>query len=431
MSSGKLCGRIYGQDTEDKVFRIRKGKMIMKKLKVSLLAALFVIAGCVFWGNDTKAANMDFFKQYSGEYGGDEYDFTLKCKCKMKIQMNYYEEYFPEGMTVIIYNEDAYDDDYDDYDDEESVFEEILYEPGYHEKTITLEAGKYALAIDSDGPYSVTLQGQYYPELSAKNITLQAGKTKTLKVYGAKQTVRWSSSNQKVATVNSQGVVKAKKAGKATITARFGSQSLKCKVTVPVTYKAVAKKLKSMARKSKYFKFKTIDVGRKCRLYAASYGGQSDSSLVTNEGYGLITKMYPYIELVKKSNNNSELRLRFYGELHEFSVYNSTSLYCSKFKMRTSNRRLDLPMKHTYGKNSHDSSGYYYLGSMKGYATVSTSSDLQKSKLKKFTTMLGQGSLSIRLVSTDGAYQEFKVISEARKDWLKLVKQYQSLVKGF
>lgn len=188
-------------------------------------------------GNDAKAANVDFLK-----------------------------EYFPEGMTVIIYNEDAYDDDYDDYDDEESVFEEILYEPGYHEKTITLGAGKYALAIDSDGPYSVTLQGEYYPELSAKNITLQAGKTKTLKVYGAKQAVRWSSSNRKVATVNSQGVVKAKKAGKATITARFGSQSLKCKVTVPVSYKAVAKKLKSMARKSKYFKFKTIDVGR-CMNY--------------------------------------------------------------------------------------------------------------------------------------------------------------------
>lgn len=192
-----------------------------------------------------------------------------------------------------------------------------------------------------------------------------------------------------------------------------------------------AKKLKSMARKSKYFKFKTIDVGRKCRLYAVSFGGQSDSSLVTNEGYALITKMYPYIELVKKSNNNSELRLRFYGEMHELSVYNSTSLYCSKFKMRTSNRRLDLPMKHTFGKNSRDGSGYYYLGSMKGYATVSTSSDLQKSKLKKFTTMLGQGSLSIRLVSTGGAYQEFKVISEAKKDWLKLVKQYQSLVRGF
>ncbi len=398
----------------------------MKKLKVNLLAVLFVIAGCVLWGNDAKAENVDFFKQYSGGYGGDEHRFTLKRKCKMNIQMNYYEDYFLEGMMIVIY-----DDYYDDYEDDENAFEDILDEPGYYEKTITLEAGKYALEVYSDGPYSVTLQGEYYPGLSAKNITLQAGKTKTLKAYGAKQTVKWSSSNQKVATVNSQGVVKAKKAGTATITALFGSQSLKCKVTVPISYKAVAKKLKSFAGKSKYFKFKTIDVGRKCRLSAATTGWYPDSSEIINDGYGFIIVMYPYIELVKNNNYKSELRLRFYGELHEFSVYNSTSFYCSKFKMRTSNRRLDLPMKHTYGKNSHDSSGYYYLGTMKGHATISTSSDLQKSKLKKFRTMLGQDSLAIRLVSTDGASQEIAISGGARRDWIKLVKQYQSLVKEF
>lgn len=414
------------RDTEDKVFQIRKGRMVLKKLKVNLLAVLFVIAGCVLWGNDAKAENVDFFKQYSGGYGGDEHRFTLKRKCKMNIQMNYYEDYFLEGMMIVIY-----DDYYDDYEDDENAFEDILDEPGYYEKTITLEAGKYALEVYSDGPYSVTLQGEYYPGLSAKNITLQAGKTKTLKAYGAKQTVKWSSSNQKVATVNSQGVVKAKKAGTATITARFGSQSLKCKVTVPISYKAVAKKLKSFAGKSKYFKFKTIDVGRKCRLSAATTGWYPDSSEIINDGYGFIIVMYPYIELVKNNNYKSELRLRFYGELHEFSVYNSTSLYCSKFKMRTSNRRLDLPMKHTYGKNSHDSSGYYYLGTMKGHATISTSSDLQKSKLKKFRTMLGQDSLAIRLVSTDGASQEIAISGGARRDWIKLVKQYQSLVKEF
>ncbi len=398
----------------------------MKKLKVNLLAVLFVIAGCVLWGNDAKAENVDFFKQYSGGYGGDEHCFTLKRKCKMNIQMNYYEDYFLEGMMIVIY-----DDYYDDYEDDENAFEDTLDEPGYYEKTITLEAGKYALEVYSDGPYSVTLQGEYYPGLSAKNITLQAGKTKTLKAYGAKQTVKWSSSNQKVATVNSQGVVKAKKAGTATITARFGSQSLKCKVTVPISYKAVAKKLKLFAGKSKNFEFKTIDVGRKCKLNAVPRGGHTDDSLLTNDGYGFIIVMYPYIELVKKNNQKSELRLKFYGELHEVLLFSSTSLHCSKLKMRTSNRRLDLPMKHTYGNNALHSSGAFYLGTMKGYATVSTSSDLQKSKLKKFRTMLGQNSLSMRLVSTDGAYQEVSISGEARRDWIKLVKQYQSLVKEF
>lgn len=395
----------------------------MKKLKVNLLAVLFVIAGCVLWGNDAKAENVDFFKQYSGEYADDEYHFTLKYKCRMTVYINYYGE-----------------DDYDDYDElyvgiEDGEFDEALEEyvdePGEYKKTITLAAGKYTLYLDGGVSYSVTLQGEYYSKLSAKNIALQAGKTKTLKVYGTKQAVEWSSSNSKVATVNSQGVVKAKKAGKATITARFGTRKLECKITVQVPYKIIEKKLKKLAGKSKYFKFKTIDVGRKCRLSAATTGWYPDSSEIINDGYGFVIKMYPYVELVKRNNQKSELRLRFYGELHEFSVYNSTSLYCSKFKMRTSNRRLDLPMKHTYGKNSHDSSGYYYLGTMKGYATVSTSSDLQKSKLKKFRTMLGQDSLAIRLVSTDGASQEIAISGEARRDWIKLVKQYQSLVKEF
>lgn len=395
----------------------------MKKLKVNLLAVLFVIAGCVLWGNDAKAENVDFFKQYSGEYADDEYHFTLKYKCRMTVYINYYGE-----------------DDYDDYDElyvgiEDGEFDEALEEyvdePGEYKKTITLAAGKYTLYLDGGVSYSVTLQGEYYSKLSAKNIALQAGKTKTLKVYGTKQAVEWSSSNSKVATVNSQGVVKAKKAGKATITARFGTRKLECKITVQVPYKIIEKKLKKLAGKSKYFKFKTIDVGRKCRLSAATTGWYPDSSEIINDGYGFVIKMYPYVELVKRNNQKSELRLRFYGELHEFSVYNSTSLYCSKFKMRTSNRRLDLPMKHTYGKNSHDSSGYYYLGTMKGYATVSTSSDLQKSKLKKFRTMLGQDSLSMRLVSTDGASQEIAISGEARRDWIKLVKQYQSLVKEF
>lgn len=317
-------------------------------------------------------------------------------------------------------------------DDEfDEALEEYVDEPGEYKKTITLAAGKYTLYLDGGVSYSVTLQGEYYSKLSAKNIALQAGKTKTLKVYGTKQAVEWSSSNSKVATVNSQGVVKAKKAGKATITARFGTRKLECKITVQVPYKIIEKKLKKLAGKSKYFKFKTIDVGRKCRLSAATTGWYPDSSEIINDGYGFVIKMYPYVELVKKNNQKSELQLKFYGELHEYLIYGSTSLHCSKFKMRTSNRRLDLPMKHTYGNNALHSSGYFYLGTMKGHATISTSSDLQKSKLKKFRTMLGQDSLAIRLVSTDGASQEIAISGGARRDWIKLVKQYQSLVKEF
>lgn len=42
----------------------------------------------------------------------------------------------------------------------------------------------------------------------------------------------YSTSNKKIATVSKKGVVKAKKAGKATITVKIGKQKLKCKITV-------------------------------------------------------------------------------------------------------------------------------------------------------------------------------------------------------
>ena len=42
----------------------------------------------------------------------------------------------------------------------------------------------------------------------------------------------YTSSNKKIATVSSKGVIKAKKKGKATITVKVGKKKVKCKVTV-------------------------------------------------------------------------------------------------------------------------------------------------------------------------------------------------------
>jgi len=68
------------------------------------------------------------------------------------------------------------------------------------------------------------------PKLSDKNITMIIGDKYTLVVKNAKK-VSWSSSDNKVVTV-SKGVVKAKKAGSATITAKASGKELTCKVTV-------------------------------------------------------------------------------------------------------------------------------------------------------------------------------------------------------
>ncbi len=75
--------------------------------------------------------------------------------------------------------------------------------------------------------------------LNVKKVSLAVGGKKTLKATvtpkAASKKVAWSTSNKKVATVSSKGVVKGKKAGSATITATAADGSGKkatCKVTV-------------------------------------------------------------------------------------------------------------------------------------------------------------------------------------------------------
>lgn len=102
---------------------------------------------------------------------------------------------------------------------------------GYYEN---LPEGNYELKVSSDSTAEYLIYGFEKSALtiSAKSVTLSAGQSKTLTVSGATETVKWSSSNKAVATVDSKGKVKAKKTGKATITATVGSEKLTCNITV-------------------------------------------------------------------------------------------------------------------------------------------------------------------------------------------------------
>lgn len=74
-------------------------------------------------------------------------------------------------------------------------------------------------------------------KLNKTKVTLAKGKKVTLKATVAPsnatdKNVTFTSSNTKVATVNAKGVVTAKKAGKATITAKAGTKKATCKIVV-------------------------------------------------------------------------------------------------------------------------------------------------------------------------------------------------------
>jgi hypothetical protein len=69
-------------------------------------------------------------------------------------------------------------------------------------------------------------------KLNKTSVTLAPGGTAQLKLENNKKKVKWSSSKTSVATVNGSGLVTAKAAGNATVTAKVGKKSYKCKVTV-------------------------------------------------------------------------------------------------------------------------------------------------------------------------------------------------------
>ena len=108
-----------------------------------------------------------------------------------------------------------------------------------------LKAGKATVTVTSTkgakATVKITVQKQ---KVATKKLsttvstkqTLKKGKKVTLKVaktpFTAQDTVKWTSSNKKVATVTSKGVVKGLKKGTATITAKAGKKVVKFKVTV-------------------------------------------------------------------------------------------------------------------------------------------------------------------------------------------------------
>ncbi len=69
-------------------------------------------------------------------------------------------------------------------------------------------------------------------KINKTKLTLDEGATYPLKISGTSKSVKWSTSNEKVATVSDNGKVKAIKKGTATITAVVNKNKYLCKVTV-------------------------------------------------------------------------------------------------------------------------------------------------------------------------------------------------------
>lgn len=94
-----------------------------------------------------------------------------------------------------------------------------------------------AIFISTAFPNLVPITSINYVEaakvkISKSKATLIKGQTLKLEVKNTSAKIKWTTSNKKIATVNSSGKVTAKSSGTATITAKVGSKQYKCKVKI-------------------------------------------------------------------------------------------------------------------------------------------------------------------------------------------------------
>ena len=121
-------------------------------------------------------------------------------------------------------------------------------------------------------PFAVTAEAAAKVKLNKSKATLATDQGILLELKGYSGAVKWSSSNKKVATVNKNGLVKAKKKGSTVITAKAGKKKYKCKVTVK------ALKVKSLKLNEKTL---TLKKGKKATLKATASPANASNKGVT------------------------------------------------------------------------------------------------------------------------------------------------------
>lgn len=87
-------------------------------------------------------------------------------------------------------------------------------------------------ANNSSSSGSPTSNSSFKLKMNRTSLTVGEGKIFRLKLNIASSKASWRSSNRKVASLPDKGVVRTKRAGKTTISAKYKGQTVKCKLIV-------------------------------------------------------------------------------------------------------------------------------------------------------------------------------------------------------
>ena len=208
--------------------------------------------------------------------------------------------------------------------------------------------------------------------LNKKKATIQVGQNLTLKLKNNKKKITWKTSKKAVATVSKKGVVKAKKVGKATITAKAGGKTYKCKITVKKATPAAPKAtpLTQLGKNPYVHKFTSyigdIDVnGETKSLYVVI-----PVTVTASVGYySTGTKLGDYVGNAKYAISvmgrvNTPTQAYYYDDVADKEVYVAIPADKQEAVNEAVNNYLDKEKKYdlriNFRKDDYSETHYYY-----------------------------------------------------------------------
>lgn len=190
----------------------------------------------------------------------------------------------------------------------------------------------YTISANEDVSYLTVVDPA--PTISATSTTITAGQKATLEVINADDTITWSSNKKTVATVSSKGVVTAKKAGTATITATVGEEKLTCKVTVK----------KNVYTRTKV-KISEVKSGVTPQIYNVSYnsnGTMTCKVLLFNKSGRKVKKLQDVVITITNENGKTIAKQKFSKKAVSIANNKSKSVTFTITKKNVKKKSADL-----------------------------------------------------------------------------------------
>lgn len=277
----------------------------------------------------------------------------------------------------------------------------------------------------------------YY--IDPERIELKEGRKRKITMYDGDdnpyKNVQYDSSDESVATVSDNGVVRAVGAGTATISVLIldslaEERTCKVKVTKNVpSYTKINKLLKKYDNKEKYRLYTEVVKGKHSHIECAYYEDHDDSKIET-KNFACSLYLWPTIELVKTSKG-SVLKHQYAGYFIWIDTDYDSSVALDYMLVKAGNKRVKFTDLRNNVEDIHRGNGVYEHVN-RFTVTVSDSNAKNTKKLNTLMNMLKSGSCEMKVMSEDSMWYTTGVLENVvSSTWLDAAKIYKKLKKMY